>query len=83
MSQTTDAIKRLDDGGEHHDVVVVGGGQAGLASGHYLTQQGCGLLEGKTTTTHWGFRGNLARWDRRRRRPRRLAGQRSPSRACV
>ena len=43
MSQTTDAIKRLDDGGEHHDVVVVGGGQAGLAIGHFLAQQGSRL----------------------------------------
>ncbi len=40
MPQTTDAIKRLDDTGEHHDVAVVGGGQAGLAIGYYLAQQG-------------------------------------------
>ena len=25
---------------QHHDVVVVGGGQAGLAIGHLLAQQG-------------------------------------------
>jgi putative flavoprotein involved in K+ transport len=40
MRHTTDEIKRLDDPGEHHDVVVVGGGQAGLAIGYYLAQQG-------------------------------------------
>jgi putative flavoprotein involved in K+ transport len=40
MSQTTHTIRTLDDPGEHHDVVVVGGGQAGLAIGHYLAQHG-------------------------------------------
>jgi putative flavoprotein involved in K+ transport len=40
MSQTTHTIRTLDDRGEHHDVVVVGGGQAGLAIGHYLAQHG-------------------------------------------
>ncbi len=40
MPHTTDAIKRLGDPGEHDDVVVVGGGQAGLAIGYQLAQQG-------------------------------------------
>jgi putative flavoprotein involved in K+ transport len=33
-------MTRLDDLGEHRDVIVVGGGQAGLAMGHYLARQG-------------------------------------------
>ena len=40
MSHTNDAIRRLNDTGEHHDVIVVGGGQAGLAMGYYLARQG-------------------------------------------
>ncbi len=40
MSHTTKAIRRVDDPGEHHDVVIVGGGQAGLAMGYYLARQG-------------------------------------------
>lgn len=40
MSHATDATTRVDDLGEHHDVVVVGGGQAGLAIGYYLARQG-------------------------------------------
>ena len=40
MPHTTDAIERVDDPRAHHDVVVVGGGQAGLAIGYYLAQQG-------------------------------------------
>jgi putative flavoprotein involved in K+ transport len=30
----------VDDSGEHREVVVVGGGQAGLAIGHFLARQG-------------------------------------------
>src|SRR5437763_2603196 len=30
----------VDDSGEHREVVVVGGGQAGLAIGYFLAQQG-------------------------------------------
>jgi putative flavoprotein involved in K+ transport len=37
---TTDAIARAGDPGEHRDVVIVGGGQAGLAIGYFLAQQG-------------------------------------------
>jgi putative flavoprotein involved in K+ transport len=37
---TTDAIERADDESEHLDVVIVGGGQAGLAIGYFLAQQG-------------------------------------------
>jgi putative flavoprotein involved in K+ transport len=40
MPHITDAINKPDDPGEHHDVVVVGGGQAGLAIGYHLAQQG-------------------------------------------
>ena len=41
----TDQVSRVGCGGlegaaEHHDVIVVGGGQAGLAIGHFLTRQG-------------------------------------------
>ncbi len=38
--QMTDAIESMDYCGEHRDVVVVGGGQAGLAIGYFLGQQG-------------------------------------------
>ena len=34
----------MSDRGTHHDVVVVGGGQAGLAIGHYLAQQGSNFV---------------------------------------
>jgi putative flavoprotein involved in K+ transport len=35
-----DPIDGADDSGEHREVVVVGGGQAGLAIGYFLAQQG-------------------------------------------
>lgn len=38
--QMTDAIESPGGRGEHHEVVVVGGGQAGLAIGYFLAQQG-------------------------------------------
>ena len=34
----------MSNDGTHHDVVVVGGGQAGLAIGHYLAQQGSNFV---------------------------------------
>jgi putative flavoprotein involved in K+ transport len=40
MTHTTDEVTRLDDPAEHHEVIVVGGGQAGLAIGYYLARQG-------------------------------------------
>ena len=40
MRHTTDAIERSDERSEHREVVVVGGGQAGLAIGYFLAQQG-------------------------------------------
>jgi putative flavoprotein involved in K+ transport len=36
----TEAIEAADERGEHREVVVVGGGQAGLAIGYFLAQQG-------------------------------------------
>ena len=57
MTHAIDAITRLDDLGEHHDVIVVGGGQAGLAIGYYLARPkpprpaGCGSL-GQVSPSH-------------------------------
>jgi putative flavoprotein involved in K+ transport len=39
-ARPTDAIKWPSERGEHREVVVVGGGQAGLAIGYFLAQQG-------------------------------------------
>ena len=39
-ARPTDAIERPDELGGRHDVIVVGGGQAGLAIGYFLAQQG-------------------------------------------
>jgi putative flavoprotein involved in K+ transport len=36
-----DSSHSYDDGAQSLDVAVIGGGQAGLAIGHYLRQQGC------------------------------------------
>jgi putative flavoprotein involved in K+ transport len=36
----TDRLQVVDQAAEHHDVIVVGGGQAGLAIGYFLAQQG-------------------------------------------
>jgi putative flavoprotein involved in K+ transport len=36
----TDPLQVVDQADEHHDVIVVGGGQAGLAIGYFLAQQG-------------------------------------------
>ena len=35
----TDPSDGVDDSGEHREVVVVGGGQAGLAIGYFLSKQ--------------------------------------------
>lgn len=37
----TDPLHLVDQADEHHDVIVVGSGQAGLAVGYYLASQGC------------------------------------------
>jgi len=46
---------------EHHDVVIVGGGQAGLSLSHYLQQRGIGhlVLEKHTPMHTW----RTQRWD--------------------
>ena len=36
-----DSSHSYDGSPQHLDVAVIGGGQAGLAIGHYLRQQGC------------------------------------------
>ncbi len=37
---TTDSTERVSEDGEHRDLVIVGAGQAGLAIGYFLAQQG-------------------------------------------
>ena len=46
----------------HHDVVVVGGGQAGLAIGYHLAKQGCSfiILEGASSRRPHGGAVGLA-----------------------
>jgi putative flavoprotein involved in K+ transport len=39
-----DSSQPSDSGAQHLDVAVIGGGQAGLAMGHYLRQQGCRFM---------------------------------------
>src|SRR5436305_11672867 len=40
----TDPLQPADQAGVHHDVIVVGGGQAGLAIGYYLASGGCDFV---------------------------------------
>jgi putative flavoprotein involved in K+ transport len=37
----TNPLQLVDQADDHHDVIVVGGGQAGLAIGYYLASQAC------------------------------------------
>ena len=52
---------------EHYDVVVIGGGQAGLAIGYHLAQQGrrFTLLEAAGEPAS-AWRGRWAQWSARR-----------------